>query len=469
MIQNKPRTHGAWLSIATGLGWLWTGASLGPLAFAYCLLPGVLGTAAGVMIVDEPEETRGREIASLAAIVGAVLALPGLFFIGAGAVLLLGLSLWSLVTAGSFTVSTLPRLEEVPAPAPDLALAAKVAVDDALLGGIGLIIPLPGRSDTLRIANEIAEAHEFFDARGWLEKPPEYHRAPLSLDVPQLTQRRVHTRRGSVAFEHMSFESEYEPFADEPGRDRWLARGANRTAHAWVKRHADETRPWLVCVHGYQMGIPLADFGLFDPHYLHGKLGYNLLLPVLPLHGPRKEGRISGDGFLSGDPLDTIHAESQAIWDMRRMLGWVESQGAESIGAMGVSLGGYTVSLLAALYPGLSGVIAGVPVSDFAATFWDHGPAGSIRDFQSAGVQESDLRRLFRVISPLAIPCQVPHDRRAIFGGLGDRLVPAEQVRDLWRHWERPEMAWYQGSHISFFIERNVQQLVSSRLRAMKV
>ena len=27
-----------------------------------------------------------------------------------------------------------------------------------------------------------------------------------------------------------------------------------------------------------------------------------------------------------------------------------------------------------------------------------------------------------------------------------DRLVPPEQVRDLWRHWEQPRIEWYPGS-----------------------
>jgi len=32
----------------------------------------------------------------------------------------------------------------------------------------------------------------------------------------------------------------------------------------------------------------------FQPEYLHEELGLNLLMPVLPLHGPRDTGLISG-------------------------------------------------------------------------------------------------------------------------------------------------------------------------------
>ena len=45
---------------------------------------------------------------------------------------------------------------------------------------------------------------------------------------------------------------------------------------------------------------------------------------------------------------------------------------------------------------------------------------------------------MLRVASPLALEPRVPRERRYLFGAVADRLVPADQVRDLWRHWERP-------------------------------
>ena len=76
------------------------------------------------------------------------------------------------------------------------------------------------------------------------------------------------------------------------------------------------------------MGTPLIDLLAFQPEIFHRRLGLNLLVPTLPLHGPRKSGRRSGDGFLSGDPLDTLHAEAQAMWDLRRLLGWLREDQA---------------------------------------------------------------------------------------------------------------------------------------------
>ena len=71
---------------------------------------------------------------------------------------------------------------------------------------------------------------------------------------------------------------------------------------------------------------------------------------------------------------------------------------------------------------------------------------------------------MLRVISPLALPPRVPWKRRFLFAGVADRLAPPEQARDLWVHWERPRVLWYQGSHVSFFLEPEVRELIREAL-----
>jgi len=58
------------------------------------------------------------------------------------------------------------------------------------------------------------------------------------------------------------------------------------------------------------------------------------------------------------------------------------------------------------------------------------------------------------------MPCRVPRERRFIFGGLVDRLTRPETVRDLWLHWDKPRIAWYPGSHVSFLLEPAVNALL---------
>ena len=51
-----------------------------------------------------------------------------------------------------------------------------------------------------------------------------------------------------------------------------------------------------------------------------------------------------------------------------------------------------------------------------------------------------------------------------LFGATSDRLAPPDQARDLWEHWGRPRISWYDGSHVSFLWERSVKMLVGEAL-----
>jgi hypothetical protein len=82
------------------------------------------------------------------------------------------------------------------------------------------------------------------------------------------------------------------------------------------------------------------------------------------------------------------------------------------------------------------------------------------------GVDWEKVERILRVVSPLALQPLVSKERRFIFGGLRDRIVPRTQVRDLWNHWDRPKTLWYRGSHLSFYWERTVRDWLRPILRA---
>ena len=323
-----------------------------------------------------------------------------------------------------------------------------------------LSLPYTDPADMPRLRAEVQAARELYKDRGWLEKPLSYHVTPPPLTDPDIVRRRV---RG-MDYEHLRFASGFEPRAEEPRREMWLSGEANRTAHAWALRHADPSRPWLVCIHGYQMGDALIDLSAFEAGRLHKAYGMNLLFPVLPLHGPRKIGRRSGDGYLAGEPLDTVHAVANAMWDLRRLLSWIRAQGGTKIGVHGLSLGGFHTALLACLDDGLACAIPGIPLADVTRVVWRHGPPLRIRHFERNGVVHEAVSEVLRVVSPLALEPRVPKERRYLYAAVADRLVPADQVYDLWRHWDEPEIVWYQGGHVTFRFHPEVRRLVDRAL-----
>jgi len=453
----------AFLLIAAGLSWLTLGTRAGLLAFVLVLLPGLMLVSTGTSTLLWPGDRRATHFAALGAATGLVLGLFAWPLLGLwpGAIALL-LSLAGFAAAGSLSNLQEPVPAGVPAAPPSAGLSLRTAIDEGFMAHLQFSLRTPDAAGAERIREELLEARELFTERGWLEKPESYHLPPPTLEDPCLRPARFLGQ----AYEHLSFESEYEPHPEEPGRERWLGYAPNRTGHAYVMRHREgRPRPWIVCINGYRTGMPFTDIPAFGAGALHEKLGLNVLIPVLPLHGPRKIGRQSGDGFMDGEALDMIHAEAQAIWDCRRLLSWARAQGDAPVGLQGLSLGAYTASLLASVQEGLACVIAGIPVADFPRIIWQHGPASDLLRFESAGLTRELVAEVMRPIAPLEIAPKVPLEGRAIFAGCTDRIVPPDHQRDLFEHWERPRMQWYAGGHLSFAFDRRVGQLVRDVLR----
>jgi len=355
-----------------------------------------------------------------------------------------------------------PPAEDAPAARTSLSLALKIALDEVFLLTEMLSTPLIASRERHRLAAETSAALAFYEERGWLDHPTGYHTTPPPPEAVEIEP----VRSRWFDFLHLRFRSGYTPHPGEPGRERWLSYTANRTAHAWVLEHPGPPRPWLICVPGYRMGHPLVDFVAFSLSWLHREQGLNVAVPVMPLHGPRRIGRRSGDGFLSGDYLDTIHFQTQAVWDVRRLIGWLRGRAAPAVGLYGVSLGGSTAALLAGLDAELACVIAGMPATCYVALARANLPSLILSAAEYLGVAWDDLERLLRVVSPLALSPRVPWARRYLFAGNADRLVPLTGITALWRHWGRPRLAWYEGTHVSFLLETAVRALLEEALRA---
>ena len=126
---------------------------------------------------------------------------------------------------------------------------------------------------------------------------------------------------------------------------------------------------------------------------------------------------------------------------------------------------GYTTAVFASVAEGLACAVPGIPVSDWRRILERHAAPQQLRYAESIGFDLDRLSEVHRVVSPLALSPRVPLESRMIFGATADRLVPPDQVRDLWRHWEEPEIVWYEGTHVSFTNERDVWAGVDRTLR----
>jgi pimeloyl-ACP methyl ester carboxylesterase len=452
------------LPVAVGVLWLWWDVRSGLSGVLVGGLPGTLLVATGLSNLLWAGDARIFHFMSLGAISGVVLSFPAALVLGptAAAVLVL-LSAASFVAAGYLAVGQEPIPPGVPEPQMNLRMAARAAEDELSMCCIVLSTwPLTVGSRAARIGEELEDALTLFKEKGWLDDPASYHRTP-----PPITEMGSgDLRHPEPGFEHVTFESAYEPWPEEQGRDRWLSYERNRTAHAWVLRHPGEPRPWVVCVHGIRVGSPRGNLAFFRPDYLHRGLGLNILFPVLPIHGPRRIGPVSGDRILSGDVMDTLHAGAQAMWDIRRLLGWLHTQEeATAVGVLGHSLGGYVAALLCCLEDGVDGVVVANPAVDPSHLFWRNALSLATRYLKTAGVTEEKMDVLLRVVSPLAMAPLLSRERRAIFAGIADRVVPAVEANSLWHHWAEPRITWYQGTHRAFLSTTEGRTLIATALR----
>lgn len=340
------------------------------------------------------------------------------------------------------------------------SLVAQVAMDESLMAMAVGPNRFPSRSDYERVGAELALAEERLGAAGYLEDPGSYHSAPPPLEHPATS----HGWAMGRGYERLWWPSGYEPPMELPGWERWSSFEANRNASAWVLRRDDRPRPWLVVIHGFGMGTPFIDQMAFRVGRLHDELGINIAGVTLPAHGARRPSPLSGEHFLSFDLMHAVHGLSQALWDVRRLLTWVRAQEPTALGVTGVSLGGYMTALTAAFESDLDLALAGIPVVDFVEMFRHHSPHHvHIRAIEHR-VLDGTAERVMQVVSPLAMDVAVAPEVRAVYAGMGDRLAPPDQARQLWEHWGEPDICWYPGNHVGFMWADKARAFVEAKL-----
>lgn len=451
---------GGLVGILTGCVWLLIGASSG-LGGLPTGIVGAVFLSTGIATLLWAGDRRINYFSALAAVIGLIALLPLFWQFGLGQLVTLVVSsVIVFVMAGYLAlVQQVPALG-APSPEKSIRNCSKVALDEAILGYFMVSARLPRNDDADRIVDEMERALDLVERKGWDKKPQKYHVAPPAFAKPLQSSARFM----GFDFSKLSVASEFEAYGAVPGSSRYMSYGQNQNAHAWMLEHPGGPRPWILAIHGYRMGFPLLDLGLYSPRWFYERLGYNLLVPVLPLHGPRRIGLQSGDGYFDGEILDLLHAQTQCLWDLRRWVGWLqEEKEAERIAAMGISLGGYNTALLSCFEEKLRCAIAGVPLTDPASILWRHMPMLYREWFAARGADEDLVRRVLAPVAPLNMPRLVKN--AVIFGASGDRIVPPDQILRLDEHWSDVETLWCGGGHLTFWAEKSVRRLVDSTLQ----
>jgi pimeloyl-ACP methyl ester carboxylesterase len=299
------------------------------------------------------------------------------------------------------------------------------------------------RTESLSHDERIAKLTAIRDAYGAPEliANPDAYFVPPGTVTPKLRRVRANDE-GEVL--DASWPSTFDPFLDDV-RGSYLAHDANRTAYARLFL-AKRPRPAVIVVHGYMAGQWALEERVWPIDWMQ-RHGLDVAIALLPFHAMR--GRADGGAppFPGSDPRFTNEGFRQAMADVRAIVGMLRARGAPSVGVMGMSLGGYTTSLLATVERDLAFAVPIIPLASIADFARDQRRLGD--DAQSRA-QHRALEEANWVVSPFARPSLVPASRMLVVGAEADRITPIAHAERLARYFGAPIHRFHGGHLLQF-------------------
>lgn len=273
---------------------------------------------------------------------------------------------------------------------------------------------------------------------------PGYFREPRSI-AP--AERVVRWSAGGHRVVDLSWSSDYQPF--EAGVAERFGRYAENRVAAARAFFGPEPRPVALLIHGYMAGQYDLEQRVWPMEWLD-RIGLDAVLPVLPFHAVRGPARRLGQPppFPGSDPRMSNEGFRQAMADLRDLVRWLRERGHPAVGVMGMSLGGYTTSLLATVEAELAFAIPIIPLASLADFARDQGRLGSAP--HETELQHRALEAAHRVVSPLGRAPLVPGERMLVVAARADRITPPAHARRIAHHFGAPLESWHGGHLLQF-------------------
>lgn len=257
-------------------------------------------------------------------------------------------------------------------------------------------------------------------------------------------------------------ESAYRPTVDNH-RVHHARQLANQTWHARLWTHGTSANHTVVALHGWRAGAYWMTETMLPVSSLLAA-GFDVVAPVLPLHGPRALGP-SGAGILGANVVRTAETLAQAVWDVRATVNEVVTMGAANISVMGISLGGLVAGLWGAIEPRLTALVAVSPAASLGALLWEHATPTERRRAQQRGMDAAWCEAALWRVSPLAYPLACGGGRALVISGDADAITPACHAKRLADHWGAHyvpvlggHIAQWQRSHIHVTIQKHLAE-----------
>lgn len=288
-------------------------------------------------------------------------------------------------------------------------------------------------ADRLRVLERLEQRFHDADLHGFFCSPRDI--AP--------GERLVRRRRDGTTVSDLSWHSDFTVLDPEVA-ERYGSAGENTLAVA-RRFQRGAGRPAVILIHGYMAG-PFAFEERIWPLTELADAGFDVVLFTLPFHGSRaRAGRGPVPEFPGEDPRLNVEGFRQALFDLQNLVGWLLANGHPRVGAIGMSLGGYTAALLACVEARLDFVVPVIPLSSLGDFAREQGSLSPVPE--EAAAQHALLESIYRRVSPLSRPSLVPPERCLVVAAKADRVTPASHARRLSVHLRAPLQSFY-GGHL---------------------
>ncbi len=289
----------------------------------------------------------------------------------------------------------------------------------------------------------LAKIEALYAGADLYDDPDRFFGAPRRIE-PESTRVAPLSRDGVRAeVVDLAWPSRVDPFVAELAA-RCADVVENRTARARVFHGEGPRRPLALLVHGYRGGHYAFEERAWPIAALLRR-GLDVALVQLPHHAQRARPG-AGPRFPGSDPRLANEGFGQAVRDLRDLLHLAKgSWGAPAVVALGMSLGGYTVSLLGTVEPELDFVAPIIPLASLADAARDNDRLVGTPAEREA--QHRALEGAYRVSSPLARSPRLGPERAIVVAAAGDRITPIAHAHRIAAHY-RCELITFPGGHL---------------------
>jgi dienelactone hydrolase len=250
-----------------------------------------------------------------------------------------------------------------------------------------------------------------------------------------------------------------------------LDHAESNTARAYVYRRGRlGERPVVVWVPGqYVIDLALIPISWFTREIV--RRGADVVLVVPPYHLERTPlGFSSGDAVFATSLADHLGVFAQELSDLRRLVAWLRSQGVETVGGFGGSVGAMLLLRIATWERSLDFLTVFIPMIRLADVIEGPDTEPMRRRLRADGRTVDEMKRLYAALDPGLGQPQMSAARISVLYGRYDLVAPAPTTEAWARTWGITRLHPYDRGHALALFNRRMYKdyarLLDEDLRA---